>query len=287
MKIILWAVGQTLLNDVDKVCEHYAEMGVAGFKVDFFEAQDQDVIRDLYALAEATARHKMVIDMHGVPKPAGLMRTWPNVLNFEGVYGLEQMKWTDRDKADMPLNDVLIPYIRMACGAMDYTQGAMNNASRRDYRSIDHMAMSQGTRAHQVALYIVFDSPLAMLCDSPSNYLREEECTRFITSVPTVFDRSVVLDGKVGENIVMARQKDGVWYVGGITSWAPGKCELSCDFLGEGKWMAEIIKDGANSDLYGFDYKREVLEVNPQSQLTFNMASGGGFAIIFRPEQQL
>lgn len=287
VKIILWAVGQTLLNDVDKVCEHYAEMGVAGFKVDFFEAQDQDVIKELYALAEATARHKMVIDMHGVPKPAGLMRTWPNVLNFEGVYGLEQMKWTDRDKADMPLNDVLIPYIRMACGAMDYTQGAMNNASRRDYRSIDHMAMSQGTRAHQVALYIVFDSPLAMLCDSPSNYLREDECTRFITSVPTVFDRSVVLDGKVGENIVMARQKDGAWYVGGITSWAPGKCELSCNFLGEGKWMAEIIKDGANSDLYGFDYKREILEVNPQSQLTFNMASGGGFAIIFRPEQQL
>ena len=282
VRLILWAVGHTLIKDADKICDHYAKMGIAGFKVDFFEAQEQDIIKTLYDLAEVTAKYRLIIDMHGVPKPAGLNRTWPNVVNFEGVYGLEQMKWTDRDRADMPLNDVLIPYIRMACGPMDYTPGAMINASKRDYRSIDHMAMSQGTRAHQLALYIVYDSPVTMLCDTPSNYLKEDECTRFITSVPTVFDCSKVLGGKVGESIVMARQKDGVWYVGGLTSWTPREYNLDCSFLGEGKWTAEIIKDGANSEKHAFDYKKLVMEVDASSNIPFQMAPGGGFAVIFR-----
>ena len=282
VSIILWAVGHTLIKDADIICEHYAKMGVAGFKVDFFEAQEQDIVKTLYDLAEATARHKLILDIHGCYKPTGLNRTWPNVVNFEGVYGLEQMKWTDKDRADMPLNDVLIPYIRMACGPMDYTPGAMINASKRDYRSIDHMAMSQGTRAHQLALYIVYDSPLTMLCDTPSNYLREDECTRFITSVPTVFERSKVLGGKVGESIVMGRQKDDVWYVGGLTSWESRDFTLDCNFLESGEWTAEIIRDGANSDRHGFDYKREVLTVNPSSALQLHMAPGGGFAIIFK-----
>lgn len=282
VSIILWAVGHTLIKDADRICGHYAKMGVAGFKVDFFEAQEQDIVKTLYDLAEATARHRLILDIHGCYKPTGLNRTWPNVVNFEGVYGLEQMKWTDKDRADMPLNDVLIPYIRMACGPMDYTPGAMINASKRDYRSIDHMAMSQGTRAHQLALYIVYDSPLTMLCDTPSNYLREDECTRFISSVPTVFDRSKVLGGKVGQSIVMGRQKDGVWYVGGLTSWESRDFTLDCSFLEEGSWTAEIIKDGANSDRHGFDYKREVLEMTPESSLQLHMAPGGGFAIIFK-----
>jgi alpha-glucosidase len=282
VSIILWAVGHTLIKDADRICGHYAKMGVAGFKVDFFEAQEQDIVKTLYDLAEVTARHRLILDIHGCYKPTGLNRTWPNVVNFEGVYGLEQMKWTDKDRADMPLNDVLIPYIRMACGPMDYTPGAMINASKRDYRSIDHMAMSQGTRAHQLALYIVYDSPLTMLCDTPSNYLREDECTRFISSIPTVFDRSKVLGGKVGLSIVMGRQKDGVWYVGGLTSWESSDFTLDCSFLEEGSWTAEIIKDGANSDRHGFDYKREVLEMTPESSLQLHMAPGGGFAIIFR-----
>lgn len=282
VSIILWAVGHTLIKDADRICGHYAKMGVAGFKVDFFEAQEQDIVKTLYDLAEATARHRLILDIHGCYKPTGLNRTWPNVVNFEGVYGLEQMKWTDKDRADMPLNDVLIPYIRMACGPMDYTPGAMINASKRDYRSIDHMAMSQGTRAHQLALYIVYDSPLTMLCDTPSNYMREDECTRFISSIPTVFDRSKVLGGKVGQSIVMGRHKDGVWYVGGLTSWESRDFTLDCSFLEEGSWTAEIIKDGANSDRHGFDYKREVLEMTPESSLQLHMAPGGGFAIIFK-----
>lgn len=282
VKIILWAVGHTLVKDADKICEHYAKMGVAGFKVDFFESQDQEVVKDLYTLAEVTAKYNLLIDMHGVYKPTGLSRTWPNVINYEGVYGLEQMKWTDKDKADMPLNDVLIPYIRMASGPLDYTPGAMINAAKRDYRSIDHMGMSQGTRAHQIALYVVFDAPLTMLCDTPSSYIREDECTRFISAIPTACDRSVVLDGKVGESIVMGRQKDGAWYVGGLTSWEPRDLVLDCGFLGEGEWTAEIIRDGVNSDRHGSDYKKETLDVTASSSLPFHMAPGGGFAIIFK-----
>lgn len=283
VRIILWAVGHTLAKDADRICAHYASMGVAGFKVDFFDAQDQSVVDVLYDLAEATARHRMVIDFHGVYKPVGLSRTFPNILNYEGVYGLEQMKWTDRNKADMPLNDVLVPYIRMAAGALDYTPGAMLNASKNDFRSIDHMAMSQGTRAHQVALYIVYDSPLVMLCDTPSNYLKEDSCTRFITSIPEVADSTFVLDGKVGVFIVMARKQQDCWYVGGITSWEGRTYTLDCSFLDGGAWVAEIIKDGVNADRFGSDHVHlSDVAVTSESSLSLDMAPGGGFAVIFR-----
>ena len=211
-----------------------------------------------------------------------MSRTYPNVINYEGVFGLEQMKWTDRDRADMPLNDVLIPYIRMAAGPMDYTQGAMLNAAKGDFRSIDKRPMSQGTRAHQVAMYVVYDSPFVMLCDTPSNYLREDETTRYIASIPTVFDSSKVLSGKVGEHIVMARRKDGVWYLGGLTSWQPREVEVDFSFLGEGEWEVALFRDGINADLTGLDYKTESLTVKSGDKRKVYMAPGGGFAMIIK-----
>ena len=282
VKLLLWAVGQTLLEQVEEACEHYSKMGIAGFKVDFFDAQDQLLVQDIYRLAEVTAKHKLLIDFHGMYKPTGLSRTYPNVINYEGVFGLEQLKWTDRDRADMPLNDVLIPYIRMAAGPMDYTQGAMLNAAKGDFRSIDKRPMSQGTRAHQVAMYVVYDSPFSMLCDTPSNYLREEETTRYITSIPTVFETSKVISGKVGEHIVMARQKDGVWYVGGLTSWVARDVEVDFSFLGEGEWEVALFRDGINADLTGLDYKTETLKVKSADKHQIHMAPGGGFAMIIK-----
>ncbi|MBQ8901089.1 MAG: glycoside hydrolase family 97 catalytic domain-containing protein, partial [Akkermansia sp.] len=231
---------------------------------------------------EVTAKHKLLIDFHGMYKPTGLSRTYPNVINYEGVFGLEQLKWTDRDRADMPLNDVLIPYIRMAAGPMDYTQGAMLNAAKGDFRAIDKRPMSQGTRAHQVAMYVVYDAPFSMLCDTPSNYLREEETTRYIASIPTVFDSSKVLSGKVGEHIVMARQKDGVWYVGGLTSWVARDVEVDFSFLGEGEWEVALFRDGINADLTGLDYKTETKVVKAGDKLPIHMAPGGGFAMIIK-----
>ena len=282
VKLLLWAVGQTLLEQVEEACEHYSKMGIAGFKVDFFDAQDQLLVQDIYRLAEVTAKHKLLIDFHGMYKPTGLSRTYPNVINYEGVFGLEQMKWTDRDRADMPLNDVLIPYIRMAAGPMDYTQGAMLNAAKGDFRSIDKRPMSQGTRAHQVAMYVVYDAPFSMLCDTPSNYLREEETTRYIASIPTVFETSKVISGKVGEHIVMARQKDGVWYVGGLTSWVARDVEVDFSFLGEGEWEVALFRDGINADLTGLDYKTETLSVKSADKHQIHMAPGGGFAMIIK-----
>lgn len=281
VRIMLWAVGDAMLKEAESMCARYSAMGVAGFKVDFFDAQDQYLVRDIYALAEVTARHHLLIDFHGMYKPTGLSRTYPNVINYEGVFGLEQMKWTDRDRADMPLNDVTIPFVRMAAGPMDYTQGAMINATKGDYRAIDKRPMSQGTRAHQVATYIVFDSPLVMLCDSPTHYIRESETTRYICSVPTVFDRTEILDGRIGEYIVTARERNGKWYVGGLTSWQPRTVNVDCSFLGAGEWQARIFRDGINSDLSAEDYKTESCIVTSSSQMEIAMAPGGGFAVIF------
>lgn len=280
--VILWAVGNLLVEQAEVVCPHYAALGVKGFKVDYFDAQDQTTVRDIYRIAEVCARHKLVVDYHGMYKPTGLSRTWPNVLNYEGVYGLEQLKWTDGSKVDMPLNDVTIPFIRMAAGPMDYTQGAMINASKQDFRPIRHRPMSQGTRAHQVATYVVFDSPLVMLCDSPSLYEAEQESTRFIASIPSLFDHTEVLCGKVGEYIVTARCKDNVWYVGGLTSWEGREVTIDLSFLDEGVWEAEMFLDGANSDLTGTDYRKEVRPVSSGESVTIRMASGGGFAMIIR-----
>ena len=277
--VILWAVGNLLVERAEEVCAHYAALGVKGFKVDYFDAHDQTTVRDIYTIAEVCARHKLVVDYHGMYKPTGLSRTWPNVLNYEGVFGLEQLKWTDGSKVNMPLNDVTSPFIRMAAGPMDYTQGAMINASKADFRPINHRPMSQGTRAHQVATYVVFDAPFVMLTDSPSNYIAEDETTHFIAAIPAIFDHTEVVSGKVGEYIVTARRKGEEWFVGGLTSWEGRTIEVPLDFLGEGKWSAELFLDGVNSDLTGSDYRTSQRTVKAGEALEIEMKSGGGFAI--------
>lgn len=196
--IILWAGYRAFERDLEKVCRHYSEMGVKGFKVDFEDRDDQLMTTFNHRAAEVAAKYHLVLDIHGAYKPAGINRTWPNVLNMEGVNGLENMKWSDLDTFDIIQYDVTMPYLRQIAGPVDYTQGAMNNANRQNFRPVHTQPMSPGTRAHQLALYMVLYSPLNMLCDSPSNYRREQECTDFISSVPTVWDETVVLDGKIG-----------------------------------------------------------------------------------------
>ena len=204
--IVLWAGFYATERDLERVCKHYSEMGIKGFKVDFLDRDDQKIADFTYRLAETAAKYRLFLDMHGYHKPAGIQRTYPNVLNFEGVFGLEQMKWTS-EKTDMVTYDVTIPFVRMLAGPMDYTQGAMRNATRRNFRAVGSEAMSQGTRCRQLAEYVIFESPFNMLCDSPSNYMREPECTEFIASVPTTWDETVGLDGRVGEYVSIARRK--------------------------------------------------------------------------------
>ncbi|MBP5397504.1 MAG: glycoside hydrolase family 97 protein [Bacteroidales bacterium] len=278
IKVVVWSTGALVDKcDMEKVCSTYSKMGVAGLKLDFFDGQDQLTVRQIQRLAETTARHGMLLDLHGMYKPAGLNRTYPNVIGFEGVYGEENLS---RKGINLPLYDVTFPYIRQACGPTDYTPGAMRNAAMNEAVRVARGGASQGTRSHQVALYVVLDQPYGMLCDSPSLYERESETTSFITSIPTVFDRTFIQTGTIGESIVSVRQKDGKWYVGGLTDWNAREVSVSFDFLSEGQWKATLYKDGVNADKYGEDFIIESMDVDASTVLPIRMAQGGGFAMI-------
>lgn len=276
--LILWAGYLPFAKDMEEVCRRYSEMGIKGFKVDFLDRNDQLMTDFEERAAETAARHRLILDLHGTHMPGGMNRRWPNVLNFEGVHGLEQVKF-NKTGFDQMRYDATIPFVRQASGPMDYTQGAMRNATRDSYYICNSEPMSQGTRCHQLALYMILDSPLNMLCDSPSNYVRERECTDFIAGVPTVWDETKVLKGDMGEYIVTARRKGHDWYVGGITDWTPRDLDVSFDFLPEGEYVAEIFADGVNAHRAASDYKKRSMTVNNNSKKEFHLAPGGGFAI--------
>lgn len=277
--LILWAGYYAINRDLEGICKHYADMGIKGFKVDFMDRDDQAMVKFHHNLAEIAARHKLLIDYHGSYKPTGLQRTLPNVINFEGVYGLEQMKW---ETSDLVTYDVTMPFIRMISGPVDYTQGAMRNATKGNYRAVYSEAMSQGTRCRQLAEYVVFESPLNMLCDSPSNYMNEKECTEFIANIPTVWDETVALGGEVTKHISMARRSGATWYVGALTNWDKRELELDFSFLGDGNFEAEIFKDGVNADKVARDYKKETIQIPANKKLKIAMAPGGGYAMKIR-----
>lgn len=275
--IILWAGYNAFADDMEKVCRHYSEMGVKGFKIDFMDRDDQLMTAFHHKAAQICAKYHLLCDFHGTYKPTGLHRTYPNVINFEGVHGLEQCKWADHDTFDQVTYDVTVPYIRMAAGPMDYTQGAMTNANRQNFRAIYDEPMSQGTRCRQLAEYVVFESPLNMLCDSPVKYRAASECARFIAEVPTVWDETVALDGEVSKYVVMARRSGETWYIGALTDWESREIELDMSFLPDGEYSVEIYQDGANADKFASDYKRSVTQMPAEKKLKAVMASGGGW----------
>lgn len=275
--LILWAGYIAFERDMEKVCSHYSEMGFKGFKIDFMDRDDQIMVDFHRRAAETAAKYHMMVDFHGTYKPTGLHKTYPNVVNYEGVHGLEQMKWSDVT-VDQVTYDVTVPYIRMMAGPMDYTQGAMRNASRGNYRPVNSEPMSQGTRCRQLAEYVIFYSPLNMLCDSPSNYLDEMECTEFIAEIPTVWDETIGLDGKVGEYIAMARRNGSDWYVGAMTDWSAREMTLDLSFLPDGEYVLEVFRDGANADRAASDYRKETVDLSSDKKVKVKMAPGGGFA---------
>ena len=275
--LILWAGYWAFDRDMENICRHYSEMGIKGFKVDFMDRDDQLMVDFHRRAAETAARYHLMIDFHGTYKPAGLNRRWPNVVNYEGVHGLEQMKWS-QPVVDQVTYDVTVPFIRMAAGPMDYTQGAMRNATKKNYRPVSSEAMSQGTRCRQLAEYVVFESPLNMLCDSPSNYMNEPLCTKYIAECPVVWDESVAVNGKIGEYITLARRSGEVWYVGSMTDWSSRDVVLDLSFLGDGNWTMEIFRDGINADRAARDFKHEVAAVPADRRIGIHMAPGGGWA---------
>ncbi len=277
--VILWAVFNVMDEDLENICAHYAGLGVKGFKVDFMDRDDQTAVEMVERLAECTARHHLVLDLHGIYKPVGLERTYPNIINYESVFGMEECRWTDMEH-DMPLYDVTFPYIRLMAGPVDFTPGAMRNGTMRDWKAIYTKPISMGTRCHQAACYIVHDSPFSMLADSPTNYEADETYTRFIATLPSIFDEAIVPQGKLGEYIVTARRSGDDWYVGGQTNWNGRDITLQLSFLENGvTYEAQILHDGKNAYHDAEDYAIETMTVNSKSDINIHMASGGGFAI--------
>ena len=291
--IILWSSWRNLIgNDpmcdqsvVEAVMAHYADMGIKGFKVDFFDRDDQQVTASAYKIAEIAAKHHLHLDYHGL-KPFGIQRAYPNILNFEGVKGLENSKWEPR-VGDGPLHnqpryDVTIPYLRMLAGPLDYTPGAMMNAMKDSFFGNNDHPMSQGTRVHQMAMYATFEAPLQMLADSPTKYMQNQECTDFIAQIPTTFDETIALDGKLGEYTVIARRKGAVWYLAAMTDWTARDLTIDLSFLGEGTHQADIFADGVNATKEATDYKHSRQAVKSSDRLAVHLSSGGGWTAIIR-----
>ncbi|MDB5134248.1 MAG: Retaining alpha-galactosidase [Mucilaginibacter sp.] len=272
--VILWSTWYAITRDADGLFTKFAQMGVKGFKVDFIDRDDQKAVSSLYDLAKKAAAHHLLVDYHGMYKPSGMQRTWPNVINCEGVKGLENMKWgTD----NQPGYDVSIPFIRMMAGPMDYTPGAMRNATKDAFRPVNSNPMSQGTRCHQLAMYTVFEAPLQMLSDNPTTYMRERESTEFIASVPTTFNETVALDGKVGEYVSIARRSGSLWLIGAMTNWDPREITIDLSFLPKGNYQAIIFQDGVNAGHDGTDYTKIEKLVSSGQKLVIKLASGGGW----------
>lgn len=293
--IILWSSWRNMIgNDpiggddiMERYMAHYERIGIKGFKVDFFDRDDQQAIASVWRMAECAARHHLLLDLHGF-RAIGVNRAYPNVLNYEGVKGLENSKWEPRDNNgpvhDQPRYDVTIPFLRMLAGPMDYTPGAMDNAFRDNFFGNNNHPMSQGTRCHQMAMYTIFEAPLQMLADSPTRYAKEQECTDFIAQIPTTFDETVPIAGEIGEYVAIARRKDSIWYVAAMTNWTPRQITLPLTFLREGTYTADIFADGPNAiaGKEAMDYSHTSRKVKRAESLKIAMAPGGGWTAIIK-----
>lgn len=273
--IILWMSWKTLHDQFDKAMEQFTRWGVQGLKIDFMQRDDQWMVRYYYQVAEEAARRRLLVDFHGAYKPTGLYRTYPNVITSEGVMGLENSKWS---KNITPEHDVTIPFIRMFAGPMDFTPGAMMNGTQKNFQISFQQPMSQGTRCHQLAMYVLYESPLQMLADTPTNYLREPECMEFLSKVPSVWDETRVLDAKVADYLLAARRSGDRWFVGAMTDWSSRELTIDCSFLGKGRYEMILYQDGINADRNGNDYQKTKRTVTQTDKIDIRLAPGGGWA---------
>jgi alpha-glucosidase len=273
--IILWVSWKTLDDQLEPALDQFAKWGVKGIKVDFMQRSDQLLINYYHKVSRETAKRKMLVDFHGDQKPASMTRTWPNLINTEGVRGMEWDKWSAETD---PKHSTTLPFTRMFLGPMDYTPGAMLNAQKASFAAINNRPMSLGTRCQQLALYVIYDAPLQMLSDSPSNYLREPEMMDFLGPVPSVWDDTRPLSGKISDYVVVARRSGHDWYVGAMTDWTPRELDIDFSFLPDGNFQMESFEDGVNADRMASDYKMTKTQVNKTTKLKVKLAPGGGWA---------
>jgi alpha-glucosidase len=272
--VVLWSTWVAARTQADTAFPYYAKMGIKGFKIDFVDRDDQLAVASLYEIAKKAAQNKLIVDYHGVFKPTGLQRTYPNVVGYEGVKGLENYKWANEDQ---PRYTVSIPFIRMMAGPMDYTPGSMHNTTKANFFANNSVPQSKGTRCNQMAMNIIYYAPFQMLSDNPTIYKKEQECTTFISKIPTVTDETVPLGGEVGEYAAIARRKGDTWFVGAMTNWTPRELTIDFSFLGEGNYSAELFRDGSNADHDATDYKKETISVKAADKLKIQLAPGGGW----------
>ena len=276
--IVLWTVFNVLDEHLQEACEKYAKMGIKGFKVDFLDRNDQTAVEMAERIAVICALNELFVDYHGYFTPTGMSRTYPNILNYEGVFGMEEARWAVKE-TDMPKYDVTFPFIRMMAGQVDFTPGAMRNGTKENWVVCYQNPVSMGTRCHQAACYVVQDSPFTMLCDAPTNYEAEPDYTKFIAAIPDEWDETRVLQGEIGQYIVTARRKGDTWYVGGQTNWDARTIELPLSFLGEGDWATDMLIDGINANHHAEDYRFDRQVHHSGETLSIKMASGGGFVL--------
>ena len=270
--VILWLAWLTVENHMDLI-KYYADMGVSGLKIDFMDHSDQWMVNFYERVARECAQNKLMVDFHGSFKPAGLEIRYPNVISYEGVRGLENGAGCEPD------NTIWLPYIRNAVGAMDFTPGSMASAQPEDNHGSGSLPMGSGTRAYQMAMYVCFESGLQMLADSPTRYMREDECTRYIASVPTTWDESRVLAAKAGEYYVVARRKGSKWFIGAMTGSKPQQLTISLDFLND-KGLLTGFRDGRNAHRIAVDYQRFQQSVSPADTLTLRLVRNGGWCCV-------
>jgi alpha-glucosidase len=280
--IILWVVWATLDRQMAKAMDIYAGWGVKGIKVDFMQRDDQKMVNFYERTAREGAKRHLLVDFHGAYKPTGMERMYPNVITREGVYGMEQSKW-DTTKSIGPEHNVTLPFIRNAVGPMDYTPGAMLNAQKDSWRPIFERPMSLGTRCHQLAMYVVFTSPLQMLSDVPSNYYREPVCMEFLKQVPSVWTETKVLNAKTGDFVAIARKAaTGEWYIGAMTDWTARDFNLDLSFLGNGNYTMDLWQDGINADRNANDFAKKTVEISGNVKQAIHLAPGGGWVAIIK-----
>jgi alpha-glucosidase len=281
VKVILWVDWQSLDNQLDEAMALYERWGVAGIKVDGINRDDQEMVRRYEKWTRKAAEYHLVVDYHGAYKPTGLRRTYPNLLQREAVMGMEYSKWSDRVT---PEYNVTIPFTRMLAGPMDYTPGGFRNTIRGQFKIQDNAPMTQGTRAHQLAMYVVYEAPLVMVSDYPEA-AEGQPGLEFIEKVPTVWDETKVLNGDIGKYITIARQNNDAWYIGGMTNWDARDIEIPLSFLGSGEYDAQIFADGADADKVATSISITTKPVKATEKLNVHLAPGGGVAVILRPRK--
>lgn len=282
--VILWVLSVPLEKNMTAALDLFQKWGVKGIKMDFMQRDDQKIVNFCWKVAEECSKRQLLSDFHGTFKPSGMHRTYPNLLTSEGVYGLENCKWDSLTKTIGPEHNVTIPFTRMSAGPMDYTPGAMlNYIQSEEWTSSWNRPAAMGTRCHELAKYVVYESPLQMLADNPTHYKKEPESMGFLSKVPSVWDKTVVLPSKVGDYVAVARQAaDGSWYVGAMTDWTARPMAINTNFLPTGNYEMEIFEDGRNAHRSGQDYTRNVRTFKSGDVLNVKLASGGGMVAVLK-----